>query len=509
MRRVAISASSRPAADAAARVADAGGNAVDAAVAATITAMVSDPGIIGPGAGCFLTIWPPNSDPVVVDGYAAMPGLATGSIPASFGHRVHMEYGGGMDTLIGPESVAVPGVWAGLGDASDRFGALEWPELVAPAIDLTTSGFPLSGVSEAYLAYAHDAIYDHAADSFEALHHPDGSRMADGDLVTIDGLADSLRTIATEGPGSFYSGSIGDRLAGAMGEWGGSITRADLEAYRAVEREPILIELDGWQIATNPAPAIGGAVLAALILLARSEGVCDWSAESARRLATVERAVLGYRAGSLDGASDIDGAVATLLDSARMGDLGALASSPSTVHTSTVDTDGLACAVTTSAGYGSGMMIPGTGLWLNNSLGEVELFPKGMEMFGPGDRLASNMAPTVARGPHGGKIALGSPGASRITTSLAQVLLNYIVLEMSVTEAITHPRLHVEVFGGQPTIAYEPGLHVEAFDDFALRRFPDLSMYFGGVGLAMFDPASGLYEAADPRRTGATAVGGL
>ncbi len=410
MRRVAISASSRPAADAAAGVADAGGNAVDAAVAATITAMVSDPGIIGPGAGSFLTIWPPDSDPVVIDGYSAMPGLAAGSISATFGDRVHMDYGGGMDTLVGPDSVAVPGVWAGLGRASARFGALEWADLVGPAIDLTASGFPLSGVSEAYLAYAHDAIYDRTEDSFAALHHPDGSRMADGDTVRIEGLADSLRTIAIEGPESFYTGSIGDRLAAAMGEWGAAMSGADLAAYRAVEREPILVDLDGWQIATNPAPAIGGAVLAGIVLLAGANGFSDWSAASARRLAAVERAVLGYRARELDGSDDIEAAVADLLDAARMGDLGRLTESPSTVHTSTVDTDGLACAVTTSAGYGSGVMIPGTGMWLNNSLGEVELFPSGMDVFAPGDRLASNMAPTVARGPHGGKIALGSPG---------------------------------------------------------------------------------------------------
>jgi gamma-glutamyltranspeptidase/glutathione hydrolase len=246
-----------------------------------------------------------------------------------------------------------------------------------------------------------------------------------------------------------------------------------------------------------------------MVLLARAAGFEEWSAEGARRLAEVQRSVLAYRAASLDDGSDTAAAVEHLLERARFGDHKDLASSPSTVHVSTVDTGGLACSITTSAGYGSGVMIPDSGLWLNNSLGEVELFPAGMERFAPGDRLPSNMAPTIAGGPNGSVVAVGSPGASRITTALAQVLMNYIAFEMSVSEAVQHPRLHVEVFNGEPTIAYEPGIHVAAFDDLVLRRFPDLSMYFGGVGLAMYDPDAGLFEVADSRRTGATAVGGL
>jgi len=509
MRRVAISAPSQSAAAAGAAVADDGGNAVDAAIASIISGSISEPGLVGPGAGCFITIWPEDGGPVVIDAYAAMPGRGREGSPTSFGQRVYMGYGGGMETLIGPLSVAVPGAWAGFGRATEQYGTAPWATIMKPAIDLAADGFRLSPVSEAYLSYAHDAIYDRTPDSFAALHHPDGSRVADGDLIRIDGLAEALQTIADEGPASFYTGTIGRRLLAAMEEWGGSITAEDLADYEPIERTPIGVDLDGWSVATNPAPAVGGAVLAAILLLARAEGFDGWTVEDARVLTEVQRSVLGYRERELDKTTEPEAAVAFLLEQARAGDRRRLLSSPSTIHASAVDTGGLACAITASAGYGSGVMIPGTGLWLNNCLGEVELFPHGMNRFAPGDRLPSNMAPTVALGPHGAKMALGSPGASRITTSLAQVLLNYIALEMSVTDAIVHPRLHVEVFEGKPTIAYEPGIDVEPFDDLVLRRFPDLSMYFGGVGLAMFDPGSGLFEAADPRRAGATAVGGL
>jgi gamma-glutamyltranspeptidase/glutathione hydrolase len=153
-------------------------------------------------------------------------------------------------------------------------------------------------------------------------------------------------------------------------------------------------------------------------------------------------------------------------------------------------------------------MIPGTGIWLNNSLGELELQPQGFDRLGPGSRLPSNMAPTIARRDDGSVLAIGSPGASRITTAIVQVLLNFFHLGMSLSEAVDHPRLHVEVFEGEPTIAFEPGLPVEGFDDLVLRRFPDLSMYFGGVGAAMFDPVAGLFQHADPRRALGTATGG-
>jgi len=142
-------------------------------------------------------------------------------------------------------------------------------------------------------------------------------------------------------------------------------------------------------------------------------------------------------------------------------------------------------------------------------LGELELLPDAGGVLEVGARLPSNMAPTIARRGDGSVLAVGSPGASRITTSLAQVLLNFVHLGMSLREAVAHPRLHVEVFEGQPTVACEPGMPIGGFDDLVVRRFPDISMYFGAVGAAMWDPRGGLFDAADPRRSGMVAVGGL
>jgi gamma-glutamyltranspeptidase/glutathione hydrolase len=510
MRRVSIASGSQLSADAGAAIADAGGNAVDAAIAGVVVSMCTDPGVIAPSAGGFLTIWPGDGVPVVIDAYAEMPGR--GIEPDDFGggrRDVWMEYGGGMQTIVGPGSVAVPGALAGFGLACERYGSMPWRELLQPAIAAATDGFPVSGAAAQYLAYSHEAIFGWDPESRVLVHHDDGSPVGEGDVIRMPDLADTLRALADEGPDLLYRGELGRRIATAVGEGGGILTEADLAAYQPIVRDPVLVDLDAWKVATNPPPAVGGACLAAMLLLVEDHDFDAWSADEVQALVRVQRAVLGYRNRRLDPhGSDRAAEADALLRWAKMGDLGAIMSAPSTVHTSAVDSEGTACAITVSAGYGSGMIAPGTGFWLNNSLGEIELHPEGFHGVPTGTRLVSNMAPTVARGRNGSVMAIGSPGADRITTAISSVLLNFIHLGMSLSDAVHHPRVHAEVFEGVPTIAYEPGMPARPFDDFAVRRFPDLSMYFGGVQAALWDPAAGPFEGADPRRAGGTARGG-
>lgn len=511
MRRTIIAAPTELAAEAGAAVADDGGNAIDAAIAASIAAMCTEPGIVAPGASGFLTVSPPDGDTVVIDAYAEMPGRGTPAHRRGAATReVHIDYGGGMRTVIGWGSVATPGAFAGFQLASDRYGAVPWRVLFGPTIAILREGFPISASAAAYLGYAHKAIFGWHPDSARALHRPGGHPIGEGDVLRLPELADTLERIADGGAQEFYRGDLAKEIADAVADGGGILTMEDLGAYEAIPRRPIALDLDGWSVATNPAPAVGGVALGALLLLLRDPAFEGWTERGCRRTAEVQRAVLEHRAALLRLLPTERETVADeLLGMARNGDLDAIRRSPSTVHTSTVDSEGLAAAVTVSAGYGSGAVVPGTGLWLNNSLGELELTPEGFQRLEPGARLASNMAPTVARRADGTVLAIGSPGADRITTALASVLLDFIHLGMSLTDAVQHPRLHVERFDGVPTIAYEPGLPVVPFDDLAARRFPDLSMYFGGVQAALWDPIAGLYGAADPRRAGAVRRGGI
>lgn len=506
MARVITAAGSTIGAEAAASVADLGGNAVDAAIAAVIVSICTEPGIIAPAAGAFITVWPPQEDPVTIDGYCEMPGRSDPDRLGSGRQEVFMTYGGGMRTNIGYGSVATPGGFAGFDVASRSYGALPWREVLQPAIHHTREGFPVPTVTARYLEHSHEVIFGWHPESREAIHHADGSVIAAGEILALPDLASSLELIAEGGAEVFYTGEVGRAITSEVHDNGGILSQSDMAAYEAIVRQPIRLGIDSWEIATNPPPAVGGAALAAILMLVNQEAFNGWTAENISRLVSAQNAVFNYRRAALEPADDIPAAIGQLLESARMGDLQALLASGSTTHVSAVDSDGLACSITASAGYGSGAMVAGTGIWLNNSLGELELHPKGFHGLTPGTRLFSNMAPTVARNQQGEVLALGSAGADRITTAVAETLLNHMLLDMDLDAAVAHPRVHAEMFQDEPAVAYELDLPVEV--EGAVRHFPERSMYFGGVQAAAWSPAAGLSATADPRRSGDVASGG-
>ena len=164
----------------------------------------------------------------------------------------------------------------------------------------------------------------------------------------------------------------------------------------------------------------------------------------------------------------------------------------------------MGCSITASSGYGSGEMPAGTGLWLNNCLGEIELNRRGLDAGPVGARLPSNMAPTVACR-EGEVLAIGSPGADRITTALHQFLVNTLQLAMPLHDAVAHPRVHVDTSGDEDRLAAEVGLDLPPVD-LPLTIYPDINMYFGGVGAASFHADDGFDAAADPRREGGICI---
>ncbi len=508
MARTLVAAASRAAADAGKAIADLGGNAVDAAIAAVIASMTTELGIVSPGAGGFVTIWPPDDAPVVIDAYAEMPGRGRPRRAQASTARVRMDYGGGMETVVGWGSVATPGAFAGFDVASRRYGAVPWSELFLPSIMLARDGFEVSAASAYYMQYAHDVVYGWDEEAYAIHHRSDGSPVGEGDIVVNDDLAQCLEILAHRGVEALYRGDIAVALAMASAERGGLITIHDLEEYAPVVRPPSRVGMHGWDIATNAPPAVGGITLTALLTLIERLGIEGWSAKDVAAYAEAQDAVFTFRRSALDGDVDRFAGADELLELAGTGNLAAMHRSPSTVHTSAVDDSGLACSVTVSAGYGSGAVIPGFGFGLNNSLGEVELTSEGLHALPPGQRLLSNMAPTIGRSRDGEVLAIGSPGADRITTAIATVLLNHVVCGKDLDVAVASPRMHAEVFDGVRTLAVEPGVDVSDVDGFAVRELPALSMYFGGVQAAVQRADGALEGAADPRRTGAVRVGG-
>ncbi|MFW6089063.1 MAG: gamma-glutamyltransferase [Gemmatimonadota bacterium] len=494
---VAVASSTRLAAAAGASVAREGGNAVDAALAAAWVGAVAEPGICAPGCGGFVTVWGSDFDPVTVDGYIEMPGR--GAAPECFGGgttEVSIEYGGGVTMHVGHGSVGTPGGPAALALASERYGRLPWREILAPAITITRDGFPLTAPARHYLEHSGEKVFGWHPDGRAALHDADGRLRDAGETIRVEHLSDTLERLARHGVDDFYTGEIGRTIATDMAEHGGLLTRDDLAAYSPVVRRALVGVVPGWTVATNPAPAIGGVTLGAMLGLLGDRPSGPWREDDVAHLVDVQARVLGFRRERVDLREDVVAAI---------DELHAAFTSPSTVHTSAVDAAGLACAVTLSAGYGSGVMIPGTGLWMNNCLGEVELNRRGLHAWPVGARLVSNMAPTVARSESGAVLSIGSPGADRITTAILQAFANHAHAGMPLDEAVAHPRLHVEATEDGPRVAAEPGVPGPV-GDLPWRYYPELSTYFGGVGAVRWSADDGFVAAADPRRAGATTI---
>lgn len=505
MTKVAVATTSELAAEAAREIAANGGNAVDCALAAALFTINTEPGVCALAGSAYITIWIPGTDPITIDGNVAVPGrgLAQGELGGG-ASSVTINYGGGITTLAGVGSVAIPGTLAALERASQLFGNVHWSGLFEPTIRATRDGFPLSSACNYYLGYSGECIFSRSDDGFFALHNADRSQLESGSLIIVPHLADTLSAIADEGAKIFYEGELARAMSEHVLDGGGALTLDDLKSYRAIERPALTVDIGEWTIATNPPPAVGGAVLAAMLLACSDLGRRKWDSVALSQLIQVQRAALDYRKRRLDLADDVGTEAAKLLESARSGQLLNRWTSASTVHTSAVDDNGIACAITASSGYGSGEMPAGTGLWLNNCLGELELNRRGLDAGPPGRRLPSNMAPSVARR-KGAVLAAGSPGADRITTALHQFFVNTLQLNMTLDEAIAHPRLHVDTSGEEDRLMTEAGLDLPDVD-LPTTVMPELNMYFGGIGATLVKNSGDIQVASDPRRAGGTAI---
>lgn len=481
------------------------GNAVDAGVAATLVTMVNEPGIVSIAGGAFVTVQPGDErfPAVTIDGYVAMPGIGrSANAEAPRVREVETLYGGGLNMTVGHGSVATPGALAALDEAHRRFGRLRWAEVLQPAQQVAERGFPLSAASAFYLPFVRDSVFAWDRQTAAVLRRPDGGWVQAGDEVVIAGLAQTMSLIAEEGAHTLYDGQLADALVADMVDRGGLITRQDLARYRPIVRPALSFASGNWQLDTNPPPAIGGAVLAAMMSMLGDRPRGEWTLDDVAHLVAVQRGVLDFRRTAVDRATDREAALHALLEQAGVTGQ----RSASTAHVSVVDSGGLACAITASSGYGSGVTVPGTGLWLNNCLGEHELNRGGPPP--PGSRLASNMAPTVGRAHDAAVLAIGTPGADRITTSLTQVLASFTSGGATLQDAIERPRLHVHHIG-------DGSFQVEAEEDMPLpdldlpvRRHERLSMYFGGVAAVHRDAAGQITAAGDPRRACAVATSG-
>lgn len=477
-------------AEAGAQVLRAGGNAVDAALGAMLTSFVAEPQLTGLGAGGYMLVAPPGAPPLLLDFFVEAPGRGADPNARSELVPIEIHFEDAVQVFhVGTASCGVYGTPAGICEAHRRFATVALPELVAPAAALARAGVEINA-QQAYIFKLLEPITASTPEARAKYWCGDRGARA-GDRLRDPELADALERLGAEGEEPFYSGDIAAAVCERMAALGGTITREDLAAYRVVARDPIHVGYRGHEVLTNPPPSAGGTLIAyALAQLDQAPG----PPTLARVVEAMRQAHLQRTPAFLEGLGRPG-----FLDEFLGSQLG------STTHISALDADGLACSVTCTNGEGSGIVVPGTGVHLNNMMGEEDLSPLGFFTHPPGCRLPSMMAPTIVR--RGGEVqlVLGSAGSNRIRSAILQVIIGVIDHDLDLEAAVEAPRVHWDA----GVVYLEPGV-----DDAALvaeghrpARFRALNVFFGGVQAVGRDPATReLAGAGDPRRGGAAVV---
>jgi len=458
--RGAIAAGHPLTAEAGAAVLRAGGNAVDACIAAAAVSWVCESPLTGPGGGGFLLVHDARDGTTrLLDFFVAVPAR-----PAEEAELLELAVDFDGDTQqvfrTGPAAVAVPGVARGLWEAHRRFGSRPWPELLAPAARLARDGVVLDG-PRAYLHRILDPLLRHSPEG-DALYGP-GRALGEGERFVAPELAETLDRLAADGPDLLHRGELAERIAAHV-----PLTLDDLAGYAAIEREPLAVPYRGGELRTNPPPSSGGRLIA-VGLESLGEAVPGPLA-IARAMAAQEEA---------RSASPLKG----------------------TTHISVLDGDGDAASLSCSLGSGSGVVVPGTGIHLNNMLGEADLAGAAR----PGERLASMMAPSLYLRDGRPRLVVGSAGSARLRGAILQVVANVAARGLGVEEAVNAPRVHLEDGVAHCEDAAAAGELESA--GYPVVRWRERNLFFGGVSaVEVRDDDGTLAAAGDPRRGGGAVV---
>ena len=470
----AVAAPDQYGAEVAAQVLKRGGNAVDAAVAIAFTLAVTYPEAGNIGGGGFMTIFF-DGKPYFLDYRETAPAAATRDMYLDEKGEVIENL-----SMVGARAAGVPGTVMGLWEAHQRFGKLPWGELIAPAVGYAKNGFK---VARKQYQYRDDAmkLFDgttNFADYF-------GS-MQPGAIFHQPELAATLERIAEVGPDDFYTGKTAGLLVAQMQADKGLITRQDLQDYKAVWREPLRFDWRGNTLYTAPPPSSGGVALMQLMSIKEAraadfEGVELNSAKYLHLLAEIEKRVFADRADYLGDPDFTDVPVKQLTDPAylkkRSAEINPDAISATaqvvpglephqTTHFSIVDADGNAVSNTYTLNwdYGSGVVVKGAGFLLNDEMDDFSAKPGVANAFGvvggaanaiaPGKRMLSSMTPSLVTRDGKVTLVLGTPGGSRIFTSIFQLLNNLYDYDLPLQEAVAAQRVHHQLLP-KDTIYYD------------------------------------------------------
>lgn len=512
MKKGAIAAGHIETAKAAEEILRVGGNAFDAAVAAQFAACVAEPVLSSLGGGGFLFADPVDGSKIVYDYFVQTPlnpqkkNVEFNSIIADFGFAQQ-------EFHIGTGSMATPGLVKGLYAVHNDLCTLPMKQLVEPAVKLAREGVIINEfqaevfeiIKPIYLSTKESRSVFGGLKSTEEL-------LGKGDVLKLPDWADFLEALSKEGEDLFYRGEVSAAVDKLSRERSGFLERKDFEAYQVKKRKPLCISYGRNKVYMNPPPSSGGVLVAfALKLLSsllhkeRPTSEAGWAMLNALLQGTTEKA-------RVDALAKITGTnLSQILDSSYLENyreeiLDKKESFRGTTHISIIDGDGNVASLTVSNGEGSGLLIPGTNIMMNNMLGEEDLNPNGFHRWTPNSRMTSMMTPGVAEGDETGLLAFGSGGSTRIRTAILQLLIQIFDRNRGVEDAVMAPRLHVE----SGFLHIENGLTRKTVsklrDYFPNNRCWDRkSLFFGGTHVS--EKRGKTYRAVgDPRRGGVSIV---
>jgi gamma-glutamyltranspeptidase / glutathione hydrolase len=488
-----------------------GGNAVDAAVAAAFAIGVAEPNATGLGGEGMMVIYlAKDKKAVAIDYRSTAPGKA---MP---GHKWESS---------GPMAVAVPGTVAGLAMALEKYGTMSLAEVVEPAAKAAEQGFIISETLASTIFDGFDGILANPA--LAAILTKDGLPLEAGDLLKNPDLAASLRKIGAGGARVFYEGAIADAIAAEMAASGGIITKADLAAYKAIEREPSKGSYRGYGVISAPSP-VGGLTCIEILQILENYDLRSFGRLSPRSIhvmaEAMKRGFADFNAYVGDpGFADVPAAVLASKEyaKARAAEISLNAvtpkvqaakipyESPSTTHLSVADSKGnmVALTQTISSFWGAKVLVPGTGIILNNEM--VNWSAKGPNEYAPGKRMRTTISPTILTTPDGTALAsLGTPGAARIISTMTILVTNIVDHGMGIQEAIEAPRFYArdseKELQLEPRVPAETIAALKALGYVTNAEHAEYDLFFGGAQGILRDPKTGRFNGgADPRRDGA------
>ena len=508
-----VAAGHEKTAAAAVEILNQGGNAFDAAVAGVLASCVAESVLTSLAGGGFLLAHTGVGEHVLFDFFTQTPASKALKHPLDF-YPIHADFGDAVQEFhIGAGAMALPGVLKGLVHVHQKLGRLPLDMVVGPAIALARQGVVVND----FFAYVYGLLKPIllATEGARAIYAPDGQLLQAGDRLSMPEFGDALERLVNQGVDAFWQ----DMAAQITQTQGGYLTVEDFANYQVIERQPLCLDYQGTQLLTNPPPSAGGGLIAcSLALLADCGLTKHGSPEHLLALSQVMRFTNVARRDGYDSGLQMPCVAEEFLSAEHLGPYrqelrDAIAHSTkianklgSTTHLSVIDDDGNAASVTTSNGEGSSFVIPGTGIMVNNMLGEEDLNPHGFHQWLPNQRMSSMMAPTMVLRDGHPYLVLGSGGSNRIRTAILQVISNLVDFHMPLEAAVAAPRIHWE----NRVFHLEPGFDQAALGHIIGSANPvwwqAQNMFFGGVHAVGIDENGILHGAGDSRRRGAVAV---